>query len=84
MDLFFRVKFESVSVLQTVFVSHNTRLYVIPTAYTNIKTTVKITKSKADIFKVLGSVPHSEVRGPGLVSRPCTCRFFTFHDALEV
>ena len=46
--------------------------------------TVKIAKSKADVFKMLGSVPHSEVRAPRLVSRPCTCKCFTFHEALDV
>ena len=42
--------------------------YCIPPAYPNIKTTVKIAKSKPDIFKVPRSVPYSEVRGPRLVS----------------
>ena len=46
-----------------------------PLDHSNI-TTVKIAKSKEDISKVLGSVPHNEVRGPRLVSRPWTCRFF--------
>ena len=53
-------------------------------AYPNIKTTVKIAKSKADIIKVLESVPDSEVRCPRLVSRPWTCRFSTYHEALDV
>ena len=64
----FLIKLQCVSVLQAFFVSYNIRLYIIPTplpAYPEIKTTVKIAKSKADIFKVLGSVPQSEIRGLG-------------------
>ena len=60
MHHFIWIKFQSVSVLQALYVSYNIRLYVIPIAYPNIKTTVKITKSKADIFKVLGLVPDNK------------------------
>ena len=73
--------FETVSVLQAHFVSHNIPICNSPT-HPNIKRPVKISKSKA----VLGTDPDSEIRVPGLIPdpghaqfshsmRPCVFRF---------
>ena len=61
-----------------------TPLRTVISTYPNIKKTMKIAKSKVSIFKVPGSVPDREVKSPRLVSRRWTCRFFTFHGALDV
>ena len=82
--VFFLLKFEWVfyrySLFHTIFAICNS-YYHLPPTHTNSKTTVKISKSKAIIFEMLGSVPVCEVKGLRFNSRPWTCRFFTLYEA---